>query len=62
MLCLPKCFGKGEIVAAVRCRLNLSPFFTGRGVWDESTSRTKFQALETGGDVDSDLALEAERL
>src|SRR5690242_1408486 len=30
MLCLPLSFGKGEIVAAVHCRENLSPFFTGR--------------------------------
>jgi hypothetical protein len=30
MLCLPLSFGKGEIVAAVHCRQNLSPLFTGR--------------------------------
>src|SRR5262249_12795753 len=53
--------------SSLRCdvhaaRQNLSPLFTERGMRGRSTSRTKFQALETGGDVDSDLALQAERL
>src|SRR6478735_9690300 len=97
MLCLPKWFGKGEIVAAVRgyekcsftslrgasatkqsifparrcgllrgachrARIRATRWLSMTGERPLLASRPEFQALESGGDVDADLALQAERL